>query len=146
MFAGILFPLCLAPVRAELDVPLLAIPVMLVWPVLYRLAPGWAVPAAIVVAGVLLTGTSGSGWLAGGHLAPRLGFVAPVFDPFVVVGLAVPLFIQTKAGQSIPGAAILHNFGYRPRCARRWCRRASCPESARASEESRSTSRHWRRR
>jgi len=112
MLAGILLPLCLAPVKAAVAIPLLAIPVILIWLVLYRLAPRWAVPAAIALAGVLLAVTAGSGWLAGAHLAPLLVFVAPVFDPLVVVSLAIPLFIVTMAGQNIPGAAILSNFGY----------------------------------
>ena len=113
MLAGILLPLCVAPVKAAVDIPLLAIPVILVWLVLFRLAPRWAVPAAIVLAGVLLAITTGSGWLSGAHVVPRLDFVVPVFDPLVVVSLAIPLFIVTMAGQNIPGAAILNNFGYR---------------------------------
>jgi len=113
MLAGILLPLCLAPVKAAVAIPVLAIPVILVWLVLFKLAPRWAVPAAIVLAGVLLAVTAGSGWLAGAHLAPQLVFVEPVFDPLVVVSLAIPLFIVTMAGQNIPGAAILNNFGYR---------------------------------
>jgi benzoate membrane transport protein len=112
MLAGILLPLCLAPVKAAVAIPLLAIPVILVWLVLYRLAPRWAVPAAIVLAGILLAATVGSGWLRGAQLLPRLEFIAPVFDPLVVVSLALPLFIVTMAGQNIPGAAILGNFGY----------------------------------
>jgi benzoate membrane transport protein len=113
MLAGILFPLCLAPVHAAVQVPLLAIPVILVWLVLYRLAPRWAVPAAIVLAVVLLAITADSGWLHGASLLPQLDFVAPRFDPLVVVSLAIPLFIVTMAGQNIPGAAILNSFGYR---------------------------------
>jgi benzoate membrane transport protein len=113
MLAGILFPLCLAPVQAAVQIPLLAVPVILVWLVLYRLAPRWAVPAAIVLAGILLAVTVDSGWLRGAHLLPRLDFVTPEFDPMVVVSLAIPLFIVTMAGQNIPGAAILNNFGYR---------------------------------
>jgi benzoate membrane transport protein len=114
MLAGILFPLCLAPVKAAVQIPLLAIPVILVWLVLYRLAPRWAVPAAIVLAGILLAVTVDASWLRGATLLPRLVFVAPIFDPLIIVSLAVPLFIVTMAGQNIPGAAILHNFGYRP--------------------------------
>jgi benzoate membrane transport protein len=113
MLAGILFPLCLAPVHAAVQIPLLAIPVILVWLVLYRLAPRWAVPAAIVLAGILLAATAGSGWLRGASLLPQLDFVAPRFDLGVVVSLAIPLFIVTMAGQNIPGATILANFGYR---------------------------------
>ncbi|HAM27133.1 MAG TPA: hypothetical protein DCP11_10685, partial [Microbacteriaceae bacterium] len=76
MLAGILFPLCLAPVKAAVQIPLLAIPVILVWLLLYRLAPRWAVPAAIVLAGILLAVTVDSGWLRGATLLPRLDFVA----------------------------------------------------------------------
>ena len=113
MLAGILLPLCLAPVRAAVEVPLLALPVIAVWLALYRLAPRWAVPAAIVLAAVLLALTTGSAWLRGSHLAPQFEFTSPVFNPLVVVSLAVPLFVVTMAGQNIPGAAILGNFGYR---------------------------------
>ncbi|MDF2434980.1 MAG: benzoate rane transport protein [Mucilaginibacter sp.] len=114
MLAGILFPLCLAPVKAAVQIPLLAVPVILVWLLLYRLAPRWAVPAAIALAGVLLAVTVDSDWLHGAHLLPRVDFVAPQFDLMVVASLAIPLFIVTMAGQNIPGAAILNNFGYRP--------------------------------
>jgi benzoate membrane transport protein len=112
MLAGILFPLCLAPVTAAVEIPLLAIPVVLVWLVLMRLAPRWAVPAAIVLAGVLLAATVDPGWMATADLAPHLDVVAPVFDPLVVVSIALPLFVVTMAGQNIPGAAILSSFGY----------------------------------
>ncbi|MCU1544682.1 MAG: benzoate transporter [Microbacteriaceae bacterium] len=114
MLAGILFPLCLAPVTAAVQIPVLAIPVVLVWLVLMRLAPRWAVPAAIVLAGVLLAFTVDSSWLASADLAPHLDFVAPSFDPLVVVSIALPLFVVTMAGQNIPGAAILASFGYAP--------------------------------
>ncbi|MET0806664.1 MAG: benzoate/H(+) symporter BenE family transporter, partial [Lacisediminihabitans sp.] len=50
MLAGVLFPICLAPIEAVATVPLLAAPVVIVWLVLFRLAPRWAVPAAMAVA------------------------------------------------------------------------------------------------
>lgn len=112
MLAGILFPLCLAPVHAAVTIPLVALPVIIVWFVLYRLAPRWAVPAAIVLAVVLLAATAGTGWLRNAHVLPQLDFVTPQFNPLVVLSLAVPLFIVTMAGQNIPGAAILNSFGY----------------------------------
>ncbi|GAB2448798.1 benzoate membrane transport protein [Conyzicola lurida] len=114
MLAGILFPLCLAPVTAAAQIPMLAIPVILVWLVLARLAPRWAVPASIVLAGVLLAVTVDTSWLNGANLLPHLEFVSPEFDPVVVVSIALPLFIVTMAGQNIPGAAILTSFGYEP--------------------------------
>ncbi len=42
------FALCLAPVKAAVEIPFLAIPVILAWLLLLRLAPRWAVPAAIL--------------------------------------------------------------------------------------------------
>ena len=41
MLAGVLLPLCLAPVKAVAEVPLLAVPVVLVWAVVGRLARPW---------------------------------------------------------------------------------------------------------
>ncbi|TFC49843.1 hypothetical protein E3T42_13890 [Cryobacterium sp. TMT4-10] len=52
MLAGILFPICLAPVTASVQQPLLAVPVVVVWLVVFRLARPWAVPAAMVVAAI----------------------------------------------------------------------------------------------
>ena len=114
MLAGILFPLCIAPVTAAVTIPLLALPVIAVWLVLYRLAPKWAVPAAIVLAGVLLALTVDGAWMAGARVVPHLEFVAPEFDPLVVASLAVPLFLVTMAGQNIPGATILGSYGFDP--------------------------------
>ena len=58
MLAGILFPICVAPVLAAVELPALALPVALAWLVLARLAPRWAVPAAVLVTilGVVLSG------------------------------------------------------------------------------------------
>ena len=114
MLAGILFPICLAPVTAVIDEPLLAIPVVLVWLVLVRLAPRWAVPAAMLVAvvGIAITATGG-GMLDAG-LAPALVLTLPVLDPLVIVSLGVPLFIVTMAGQNVPGFAVLRTFRFEP--------------------------------
>jgi hypothetical protein len=57
--AGVLLlPLCLAPVKAVAEVPLLAVPLVLVWALVGRLARPWAVPAALVAAvvGIVVTG------------------------------------------------------------------------------------------
>lgn len=114
MLAGILFPICLAPVTASVEQPLLAIPVVVVWLVLYRLAPRWAVPAAMVVAGVGVALTAGTGWITAASSAPGLVFVPPVFDPIVIVSLGLPLFIVTMAGQNVPGFVVMSTFGFRP--------------------------------
>lgn len=111
MLAGILFPLVLAPVRAAVEIPLLALPVILVWLILLRVLPRWAVPASIALAIVLLLATDGAA-LSGAPLLPGLEFVPPVFELGAVVGIGLPLYVVTMAGQNIPGIAVLSSFGY----------------------------------
>nr|WP_068207344.1 benzoate/H(+) symporter BenE family transporter [Rathayibacter tanaceti] len=111
MLAGILFPLVLAPVRAAVEIPVLAVPVIVLWLLLVRLLPRWAVPAAIALAIVLLLVTDGSA-LAGAPLLPVPQFVAPVFEIGAMVGVGLPLYVVTMAGQNIPGIAVLSSFGY----------------------------------
>ncbi|WP_432565677.1 benzoate/H(+) symporter BenE family transporter [Kineococcus sp. SYSU DK003] len=111
LLAGVLFPLCLAPVTALQVQPLAAVAVAGVWLVLRRVRPALAVPAAMVVAlaATLLSldGTPALDW------APRLVPVLPEADPFVIVSLGVPLYVVTMAGQNIPGFTILETLGYR---------------------------------
>ncbi|MCS5718694.1 benzoate/H(+) symporter BenE family transporter [Herbiconiux sp. CPCC 205763] len=112
MLAGILFPICLAPIQASVEIPWLALPVVITWLLFFRLAPRWAVPAAMVVAAIGIGVTGGSGWLTEASLAPSLSFVVPEFDPLVIVSLGLPLFIVTMAGQNVPGFAVMSTFGY----------------------------------
>lgn len=112
MLAGILFPICLAPITAAVEIPWLALPVIVTWLVLYRLAPRWAVPAAMLVAAIGIAVTAGSSMIEGASLAPTLQFVVPSFDPVVIVSLGLPLFIVTMAGQNVPGFAVMSTFGY----------------------------------
>lgn len=112
MLAGILVPLCTAPVRALVDVPALAVPVIVTWAVLLRYARGWAVPGALVaaVAAIALTGRDTG--LAGAALRPALTSTVPTFHLGAIVGIALPLFLVTMAGQNVPGAAVLSSYGY----------------------------------
>ncbi len=112
MLAGILFPICLAPITAAIEIPWLALPVILTWLVLFRFAPRWAVPAAMVVAAIGIGVSAGTEWLSEASLSPQLTFVAPVFDPLVIVSLGIPLFVVTMAGQNVPGFAVMSTFGY----------------------------------
>ncbi|WP_166869433.1 MULTISPECIES: benzoate/H(+) symporter BenE family transporter [unclassified Salinibacterium] len=112
MLAGILFPICLAPVLASIELPHLALPIVLVWLVLARLAPRWAVPGAVVttVVAVIISGEASG--LELDALVPVLTVTWPVFDPAVIVGLGIPLYVVTMAGQNVPGFAVLTTFGY----------------------------------
>lgn len=110
MLAGVLLPLCLAPVRAVAEVPLLAAPVVVVWVLVGRFARAWAVPAALVVAVglIVLTGPAVVG------AAPTFVWTAPAFEVPALVGIGLPLFLVTMASQNVPGMAVLAQFGYRP--------------------------------
>jgi benzoate membrane transport protein len=110
MLAGVLLPLCLAPARALVEVPLLAGPVVAVWALLARFARPWAVPAALVVAVGLIVATVPVD--LGGP--PALVWTAPVLDPVAIATVGVPLFLVTMAGQNVPGLAVLAQFGFRP--------------------------------
>jgi benzoate membrane transport protein len=111
MLAGVLVDLCLAPVRALAEVPLLAAPVIVVWALVGRLARAWAVPAALAVA-VVAIALTGPG-IGGVALAPTLVWTTPTFDATTVVGIGLPLFLVTMASQNVPGAAVLAQYGYR---------------------------------
>jgi benzoate membrane transport protein len=112
MLAGILFPICLSPILGSAKLPFLALPVVVVWLVLFGIAPRWAVPGALVATIVVVGIHSGSSWLHGAVVAPQFTFVAPVFDPLVIVSLGIPLYLVTMAGQNVPGFAVLKTFGY----------------------------------
>lgn len=114
MLAGVLVPLCTAPVRALLDVPLLAVPVTLTWALLTRFARPWAVPGALAAAVVAIAVSGTEHGLSAGTLRPVLDFTPPAFTVPGLVGLALPLFLVTMAGQNVPGVAVLATFGYEP--------------------------------
>lgn len=113
MLAGILLPLVLAPVEAVASIPLLALPVVLTWLVVTRVAARWAVPAALVTCLVVIavelvrTGTAVTG-----SLLPALAWTTPTLTVPAVVGIALPLYVVTMASQNVPGAAVLRSFGY----------------------------------
>ncbi len=112
MLAGVLFGLCLAPVRAVQDMPALALPVVLTWLLVGRLNRLLAVPAAVLVTAGLLWWQAPD--LGAVSLAPVAVFVMPVFDATAMMGLALPLFLVAMASQNIPGMAVLNVNGYRP--------------------------------
>lgn len=111
MLAGILFTLCLAPVRAVAEQPVAGLGIVLAWAVVARINRVLAVPAAVLVAVAVIATTAPlpmAGWM------PRPELVMPSFSVAAVTGIALPLFIVTMASQNIPGLAVLSANGYRP--------------------------------
>ena len=114
MLAGVLLPLCTAPVRALVDVPRLAAPVVVAWLLLHRFARRWAVPGALAVAVVAFAVTTPAGGLRDVGLRPAFALTTPAWEASALIGLALPLFLVTMAAQNVPGTAVLVGYGYRP--------------------------------
>lgn len=114
MLAGVLLPLCLAPVTGVVANPWGVVPVVLTWLVFARLAPRWAVPFAFLAAAavVAVTLVAEGDAVDPAVLLPRVELTAPVFTVGALVGVALPLFIVTMASQNVPGIAIMRSFGY----------------------------------
>ncbi|WP_284249690.1 benzoate/H(+) symporter BenE family transporter [Litorihabitans aurantiacus] len=112
MLAGVLVPLCLAPVRALVAEPLLLTPVVLAWLVVLALRPRLAPPASILVALAVTLAVVLPGDGVDGPLLPHLAWTTPTLTWAAVVGVALPLYVVTMAAQNVPGAAVLSSFGY----------------------------------
>ncbi|MEU0872577.1 benzoate/H(+) symporter BenE family transporter [Nocardia brasiliensis] len=114
MLAGVLLPLCLAPVKAVQTSPAVVVPVILVWLVLQRFAKRWAVIAAF---GTAALGSGISIVVQHRHLdfaamVPTVELTVPQWNWQAIIGVAIPLYIVTMASQNIPGTAVLKSFGY----------------------------------
>ncbi|WP_145138342.1 benzoate/H(+) symporter BenE family transporter [Roseomonas gilardii] len=115
MLAGVLFGLCLAPVRAVAQMPGPALAVIAAWAIAGRLHRLLAVPAAVIVAFGLILAMPGTPIAAHGSFPwPVPVPVMPQFTLQALIGTAIPLFLVTMASQNIPGLATLGLYGYRP--------------------------------
>ncbi|MGJ8529483.1 benzoate/H(+) symporter BenE family transporter [Maritalea sp.] len=111
MLAGILMPLCFAPIKAIGFDPMLGLPIALAWLIVGFFNKLMAVPAAllafilVITFGVELPVDTMS--KLGEALMPRIIFTAPIFDLATIISLGLPLFLVTMASQNIPGMAVL---------------------------------------
>ncbi|MEQ9327807.1 MAG: benzoate/H(+) symporter BenE family transporter [Rhodospirillales bacterium] len=114
MLAGVLLQLCLAPVKAVSDFPVIGLAIFTTWALVGLFNRVLAMPAAVIVAVAGIFFTRGEGTAEAISLVPVLTFIAPDFTLAGMIGIGVPLFIVTMASQNIPGMAVLHANGYRP--------------------------------
>ena len=114
MLAGILFSLCLAPVKAIAADPAGGLAIAGTWLVMARVKRLLAVPAAAIVAILVILLKAPAGGIALDHMLPVPVWVVPEFTLASLVGIALPLFLVTMASQNIPGLAILKVHGYTP--------------------------------
>jgi len=114
MLAGVLFQLCLGPITALEANPLAVAPILATWLVALRLRPRWAAPLAFVAAAIVIIvdlAVSGTP-IDLSTLAPRVDLTVPEFTLAGAVGIAVPLYLVTMAGQNVPGVAVMKGLGY----------------------------------
>ena len=111
MLAGVLLRLVMAPFEAIPSAPLLIVPLMAMFLVVRLMAPSLAV-IAVLIAGTTLASTLGMMKPLPPLAFAQLEWVTPVFDPAVVLGLGVPLFLVTMASQNLAGFAVLRASGY----------------------------------
>ncbi len=114
MLAGVLLPLCLAPVQAVIEFPALGLAIVVTWALVGRLNKLYAMPAAVLVTGILIFATTEITAAELGPLWQAPEFVVPEFSLAAMIGIGLPLFLVTMASQNIPGIAVLKANGYRP--------------------------------
>jgi benzoate membrane transport protein len=114
MLAGVLMELCLAPVQAVQALPLLALPIVVVWALAMRFVRLWAVPISVAVTALIIVFATKLPPGALAHIAPDPIFVMPHFTLATITSIALPLFIVTMASQNVPGLAVLRVNGYTP--------------------------------
>ena len=116
VLAGILLPICFSAVTASQQMTVMAIIMVLAFFITRRLAPLFAVPAAMG-SGILwlfLSGAIGSAPApVGGSMVAQPVWVTPSFDATALVSIGVPLLLVTMAGQNLPGLEMMRSFGYR---------------------------------
>ena len=112
MLAGVVLELCLVPVRGFVAHPALVGPSLLTWAVMLRLARKWAVPAAFAVTLAVVGIDVGRHGGLHGAIVPHLIWTAPALTPASLLGIAIPLYIVTMAGQNVPGVAVMASYGY----------------------------------
>jgi len=114
MLAGILLHMCLAPITAIVEKPILGLTIIAVWALTARIKRVYAVPAAFITTIVLIAATGSGAPIAASALLPAPVLITPVFSFSAFMSVGVPLFIVTMASQNIPGIAVLAINGFKP--------------------------------
>jgi benzoate membrane transport protein len=112
MLGGVLLSLCLAPVKAAGEVPLLALPILAAWVIGLVFLRRYAVPLAVLVAAIEIGWSMQASGTSLEVALPSLAFVKPAFTLDALVKVALPLFVITMASQNLTGIAVMRANGY----------------------------------
>jgi len=112
MLAGVMLGLCLVPVHGFGAHPWSVGPIVLTWVVMLRIARRWSVPAAFAVTLAVVGVDVARHGSPHGPVLPHLIWTVPTLTWASVLGLAIPLYVVTMAGQNVPGVAVMSSYGY----------------------------------
>lgn len=114
VLAGVLMPFAITVAGAVVKAPIVAGGIVIGYLVGRRFAPRYAVFGAMALGGILavVTGTSSTLDVHPGITVPTL--LVPQFSVGSILGIAVPLFIVTQAGQNAPGLIVMRASGFEP--------------------------------
>lgn len=113
VLAGVLFSFLVEAVDRAAALPTLGLPMLLVFLAMRLWSPPWAVIGALVT-GIAVALALGPLQPLQPFALPRPVLVSPIFDPAILLGLGLPLYIVTMASQNLPGFAVLRADGYTP--------------------------------
>jgi len=112
MLAGVLIRFVMAVFESAQGAPGLVLPLVGVFLLVRLFNPALAVLAVLFVGLGLAFGNGSAHLPASGLDLSTLTFIAPAFEPTILIGLGLPLFLVTMASQNLPGFAVLKASGY----------------------------------
>jgi benzoate membrane transport protein len=113
MLAGVLLRYVLGVPNAAVQMPEYIVPLILAFFALRLLVPIYAVPVTVGL-GLLFAALAGAYTTHPALDLTALTFDMPQFNPQVLIGIGIPLYLVTMASQNLPGFAVLQANGYRP--------------------------------
>lgn len=114
MLAGVLLPFCLKGAASVQDLPVVVMAMVVIFALVRLWNPALAVIAALVAGVALALFTGAAGWPDVAFAVAVPIITAPEFDPGTLLGLGLPLYLVTMAGQNLPGFATMRAAGYAP--------------------------------
>lgn len=114
MLAGVVLPFCMAVAEFAVSDAALVLPLVATFLVVRLISPLFAV-LVVLAGGVAIAALAGDVTMPAFRLdAQPFVFIMPTFEPSVLIGLGLPLYLVTMASQNLPGFAVLRANGYEP--------------------------------
>jgi benzoate membrane transport protein len=114
MLAGVLLPFCLKGAVSVSALPVVVLSMVAIFAGIRLWNPAFAVIAALVAGIALALATGAAVWPEMRFAGPAPVLIRPSLDLGALLGLALPLYLVTMAGQNLPGFATLRAAGYAP--------------------------------